>query len=202
MKNQTILKSSLLLALILCSSLVYASEVTGHLSSDGLANGQSTTGTISGTVVSPGGSEVSGSVGGNIIVATVSGGSSSHGGGSSGYRISGSVLGASTVASNVPVGQIGVSSSFSPSGDALESPSRELAVGDPVAATDVEETTDTAQAGTVTNLTPNQTANVASALSGLELSGWSWIIILIILILATLGYIYHRNEKGNWRIGR
>lgn len=85
MKNKILLKSFLILILtVIFGVQVYASEVTGDLSSSITQNGS--------------GSEVGGTLGNGTIAGTVGGGSTSSGGGSSGsnQNTEGQVLGAST----------------------------------------------------------------------------------------------------------
>lgn len=91
---------ALIAAISLGSISVYASEVTGTLSS-GISAGSQVSGTIGGTNGS--GSTVSGTLGGNsgnTLSGTVSGGGG--GGGSSGGGQQGQVLGASTEVPGLP----------------------------------------------------------------------------------------------------
>jgi len=178
MKYKLVLKSFLLFALIFTfSSGVYASEVTGNLSSTGVNNENSTIdGSISGTVTSPQ--------------------SNDNGGGgrsSSGNNRNGLVLGASTteIASSN-------NNSVSTDGMALNPPSNGTVYGSETTS-DVS-TDQMAQAYVATPadnpLTPVTFTSTEN--SGLSTSSWIWIILIILLLIIIINYIYNgsKNRRG------
>jgi cobalamin biosynthesis Mg chelatase CobN len=190
MKHQILLKSFLLLMFILASSsLVYASEVTGPLSSDKITNTQNTNGggTGSSTVTSSsgGGEIISGTVNGgsSSLSSTVTGSTSSTSGGETIGTI-GTVLGASTLATNSPATDL-----ISPDGMALGASSNNLALGNGVNAIP-----STAQTITPTEVS-NQAATVLGALGNFSFSNWFWIIFLLLLLVVTIIYIYRPRKK-------
>lgn len=178
MNYKTLLKSFSILALVLAfSTHIYASEVTGNLSS---SNTQDTDGGSSS------GSEVGGTLDNGIILAgNVSGGSSSGSSrGSSNSGNGGFVLGASTVQD---VSQV---NNLSSDGMSLSPSTGILALG-----TETSESVDGSillGVETTKAATPLQAAVITDESSGIN---WLWIILLALLLVTTGIYFYNLDDR-------
>jgi hypothetical protein len=178
MKNQIILKSFLMLALIFAfSSLAHASEVTGTLAS---ANGSSSTVSSSSS---------SGTISGQTISGTVSGSTSSSTSGGGGSV--GPVLGASTIATNYPV-----ISAFSDDGMAFNPGVRSVSTGSETST--LAQTTPPGVAPRTSVFDPStQTATAIGAFSGFNAGTWFWIILLLLLLAVVIISSYNRSQYKN-----
>jgi hypothetical protein len=177
MTNKKLLKSFLVLALMFAlSSSVFASEVTGTLSSSASGSGDQASGTLGGTV-----SDDSSSGGGG-------GGGRSSGSIPSGGGSGGTVLGAST--EQPAVDDSSYSNSIAYGGTALQPSYRSNStVFEPA----LEQPIEVAQAfdGSVFSASTSQ-PEVTDVGGGMGV--WFW-IILILLLAVIARYVYNRNKK-------
>lgn len=170
MKYKTLLKPFLLLALIFAfSSVAYASEVTGNLSSGGNTTNS--------------GSSVNGTIGG-----MVAGNGNSSGGGGGGSRqvaFGGSVLGASTLVVANDISTDGMALSPPPRGIATTDDAPILAVGGSVLG------------ATTPNISPDQITATTANFGYFSVNTWIWILLLLLFLVAFVLYIYNRPLDRN-----
>ena len=214
LKKTLIILQATVLFLAMTSTAIYASQVTGVLNSSDVASPviSGSTGSLYGSVVSGTGSEIVGTLGGgggngsSSVTGTVTGGSSvsgtvtggssgssGGGGGGGGGSLSGSVSGGQdanqsniTLASNplnqsVPTTQ--KEQNFAPTKNNVS------ANGQPVLATNTLTTNGTAPTG-------NSNQLAAAVTSGVQIAGWLWWILGLIILSIIIYYIYDRNKNN------
>jgi hypothetical protein len=193
MKHQTLLKSFLLLTLIIAfSSVAYASEVIGNISSAGIINAQNTTTSLGGSTTSGGISSsggISGTVSGGIPPSSTIGGITSSGGGS---------VKETTISSNPTLAANSSSDGFfSPDGMAFGPSSNNLALG---GGTDV--TSPIATSSITPTQLSNETATALGAFSNFSFTSWFWIIFLLLLLVVAIVYIYSRQPLNKRKLAK
>ncbi|MDQ3244855.1 MAG: hypothetical protein M3P22_00685 [bacterium] len=201
MKNKKIIKTFLILSLIFVfvfTSNVYASEVTGNLSSASgststQSSGDSTTsGTLSSNSTSLTSTDSSSNNG--IIAGNVSGGTSggTGGGGSGGSSLLASTVIPNTYTQNSRNSGI-VLGSNDTSNDVIHSMPESIM-----------EDSNTLAINTTQDDSSIQTANTIESSTGFSLINWFWLLLFLLLLLLIVKYLYdlekdNRNKISNSR---